>query len=375
VKIHEYQAKALFRECGIPVSRGLLAQTPDEAMRAATELGGPVVVKAQVHAGGRGKAGGVKLAGSPAEAREWAGRILGMNIKGSVVRKVLVEQASDIAREAYLAVIVDRAGKSISFIGSAAGGIDIEEVAAHTPEKIIRFYTESRTFPEAEAARCAAALFESAGPAGAVLDIMRKLFGLFLAKDCSLAEINPLVLNRDGGVIALDGKINFDDNALFRHPEIAALRDLDEENASEIAAREKGLSFVQLEGNIGCMVNGAGLAMATMDMIKFFGGQPANFLDVGGSSNPEKVVNAFGLILATPGVKAILINIFGGITRCDDIARGILAAFDQIEVKVPVVIRLYGTNYEEGMRLLAGTKLITAESLADGVKKAIMAAR
>jgi succinyl-CoA synthetase beta subunit len=375
VKIHEYQAKVLFRDAGIPVSAGMVAATPEEVEQAARTLKGMVAVKAQVHAGGRGKAGGIKLAQTPEEAKTAAQRILGMTIKWSTVRKVLVEKASTIAKEAYLGLIVDRGGKCLTFICSAEGGIEIEEVAAKSPEKILRFQTISREFPEAEARVVAARLFNDPDSVPGVLDIMRKLFALFIATDCSLAEINPLVLTKEGKVIALDGKMNFDDNALHRHPEIEALRDMGEENANEIEAKAKGLSFVQLEGDIGCMVNGAGPAMATMDMIQFFGGKPANFLDVGGSSNPEKVVNAFRLILSNKSIKAILINIFGGITRCDDIARGILTAFQQIEVKVPVVVRLFGTNYEEGMKMLAGTKLITAESLADGVRKAIQIAK
>jgi succinyl-CoA synthetase beta subunit len=374
MKIHEYQAKELFRAQGIPVPRGKVAATPAEAEAIAAEFGVTVAVKSQVHAGGRGKAGGIALARSAAEARAAAGRILGMRIKSSVTRKVLVEEGSAIAREAYLGITLDRSAKSILFIASAEGGVEIEEVAAKSPEKILRFSTASRAFPEAEAAKAAPRLLgdEKAGPA--VLDIMRKLFALFVEKDCSLAEINPLVLTSGGSVIALDGKINVDDNALFRHPDIAALRDLGEENENEILAKEKGLSFVQLDGDIGCMVNGAGLAMATMDMIKLFGGSPANFLDVGGSSNPEKVVSAFKIILGNEKVKAVLINIFGGITRCDDIARGILAAFGQIRISVPVVVRLTGTNAEAGLGLLKGTPLIPATTFSEAVRKVIEAA-
>jgi succinyl-CoA synthetase beta subunit len=374
VKIHEYQAKELFRVQGIPVPRGRVAATPAEAEAIAAEFGGTVAVKAQVHAGGRGKAGGIKLARTPAEAREAASRILGMPIKSSVTRKVLVEEGSEIAREAYLAVTLDRSAKSILFIASAEGGVEIEEVAAKSPEKILRFSTASRAFPEAEAARAAPLLLGDAKAGPAVLDIMRKLFALFVEQDGSLAEINPLVLTRGGAVVALDGKVNFDDNALFRHPDIAALRDLGEENESEILAKEKGLSFVQLDGDIGCMVNGAGLAMATMDMIKLHGGSPANFLDVGGSSNPDKVVSAFQILLGNPKVKAVLINIFGGITRCDDIARGILEAFGRISIKVPVVVRLTGTNAEIGLGLLKDTPLIPATTFSEAVRKAVEAA-
>lgn len=372
MKIHEYQAKQLFREAGIPVPEGRMAVSPEEAAAVAEQFGGLVAVKAQVHVGGRGKAGGIKLARSPEEARSAAEAILGMDIKGSPVRKVLIEQGADIRKEAYLGLILDRAGKALSFIGSAAGGVEIEEVAATSPEKILRFGTTAvSAFPEEEARACAAALFGDAQTVEPVLDIMRKLFTLFVQTDASLAEINPLVLTGDGSVVALDGKINFDDNALFRRPEIEALRDPGEENASELEAREQGLSFVQLEGNIGCMVNGAGLAMATMDAIQFHGGRPANFLDVGGSSNPDKVVHAFRLILGNTDIRSILVNIFGGITRCDDIARGMLEAFQQLDIQVPVVVRLVGTNQEEGLRLLEDTSLIPAQTLTAGVQKAI----
>ncbi len=375
MKIHEYQAKELFRSYGIPVPKGQIATTAEEVGDAARTIGGTVAVKAQVHVGGRGKAGGIKVAETAEAARTVAKQILGMDIKGSTVRKVWVEGAADIDREAYLGIIVDRAVKGITFICSADGGIDIEEVAAKTPERILKFSTLSRTFPEDEAAEVAGKLFEDESTADAVLAIMRDLFKLFVEKDCSLAEINPLVLTGDKQVIALDGKINFDDNALFRMPDIVALRDMDEEDVNEIEAKEKGLSFVQLDGDIGCMVNGAGLAMATMDMIKFFGGAPANFLDVGGSSSPDKVVHAFRLLMGNPKVKAILVNIFGGITRCDDIARGILESYKQIEIGLPIVIRLSGTNAEEGMAMLEGTPLITAETFEDAVKQAIALAK
>ncbi len=373
MKIHEYQAKELFCAYDIPTQGGRLAHTPDEAATAAREMGRMVVVKAQVHVGGRGKAGGVKLANTPDEARERASKILGMDIKGITVRKVLIADAADIAKEAYLAVTLDRTNKGILFIASAAGGIDIEEVAATQPEKILRVSTQSKTFPETDARKAAAALLGAEHEA-AVLDIMRKIFKLFVEKDCSLVEINPLVLTPDGKVVAVDGKINFDDNALFRHPEIEALRDIAEEDANELEAKAKGLSYVQLDGNIGCMVNGAGLAMATMDMIKLFGGQPANFLDVGGSSNPEKVVSAFRILLGTGKVKAVLINIFGGITRCDDIARGILEAFKQMTISVPVVCRLTGTNSAEGLALLKGSSLIPAATFSEAVRRVVEAA-
>lgn len=373
MKIHEFQAKDLFRRYAIHTQAGRVAATPDEAATIAGAIGRTVVVKAQVHAGGRGKAGGVKLAKTPEEAREKAGRILGMDIKGSRVRKVLVADAADIAREVYLAIILDRSVRGILFMASAEGGMEIEELAKTAPEKIHRFHAFSRVFPEGEAARIAPLLFGE-DHAGTILDIMRKLFRLFVELDCSLVEINPLVLTPAGEIIAVDGKINFDDNALFRHPDVEALRDLSEENANEIDAKACGLSYVELDGDIGCMVNGAGLAMATMDMIKLFGGHPANFLDVGGSSNPDKVVNAFRIILSRPGIKSVLINIFGGITRCDDIARGILEAFKRMTIDVPVVVRLTGTNSEEGLALLKGSALIPAATFSEAVRKVIEAA-
>ncbi len=374
MKIHEYQAKELFRAAGMPTQAGQVVETPEQAEDAARAFGRLVVVKAQVHTGGRGKAGGVKLAKTPEEARAKAGQILGMDIKGITVRKVLIADAADIAKEAYVAVTLDRTNKGILFIASAAGGMDIEEVAATQPEKILRVTaTDPAVFPRAAMEPVAAALLgEAAAPA--VLDMLEKMYRLFVEKDCALVEVNPLVLTPSGAVLAVDGKVTFDDNALFRHPELEALRDLGEENANEIKAKEKGLSFVQLDGDIGCMVNGAGLAMATMDMIKLFGGEPANFLDVGGSSNPEKVVSAFEIILSNPRIKAVLINIFGGITRCDDIARGILEAFKRMAIPVPVVVRLTGTNAPQGLELLRGSSLIPAASFSEAVQKVIEAA-
>jgi len=376
MKIHEYQAKALFREYGIAAPDEHLVHTPAEARAAAESFGATVAVKAQVHVGGRGKAGGIKVVHNPEDAFAAAQKILGMDIKGITVKKVtVVESSAAIVREAYLGVILDRGVKGISFICSAEGGVDIEEVAATMPEKIITFHTTSREFPEAEARAVAGQLFQDEATADPVLQVMRGLFKLFVEKDCSLAEINPLVLNSRNEIVALDGKINFDENALYRQPDVLAMRDLDEEDINEIEAKEKGLSFVQLDGDIGCMVNGAGLAMATMDMIQFYGGTPANFLDVGGSSNPEKVVHAFRLLTRNPKVKAILVNIFGGITRCDDIARGMLQAFEQIDITLPIVVRLSGTNAEEGMKLLEGTSLITADSFGGAVQAVIAAAK
>ena len=375
MKIHEYQAKGLFKEYGIPVPEGQLATSADEAVAAYEKFGGVVAVKSQVHVGGRGKAGGIKIAKSADEVREAADAILGLDIKGSIVKKLWVENGSNIAREAYLSVIIDRSSKTIGFICSAEGGVEIEVVAEERPEAILRFNAEGYTFPEEAAQAAAAQLFGEDTPVDQVMDFLRKLFTLFIEKDCDLAEINPLVLTGEGNVIALDGKVVFDDNALFRHPEVEALRDMDEEDANEIDAKEKGLSFIQLDGDIGCMVNGAGLAMATMDMINFHGGSPANFLDVGGSSNPDKVVNAFRLILSSGRVKAVLINIFGGITRCDDIARGILTTFETMDIDVPVVVRLAGTNSEEGNKLLEGSSLIPATSFPDAVKQTIALAK
>jgi succinyl-CoA synthetase beta subunit len=371
MNIHEYQSKSLFRNAGIPVPEGQLALTVDEAVAAWNQLKAPLVaVKAQVHIGGRGKAGGVKLARSEEDVREAAEAILGMDIKGHTVHRLWIEKGSNIAREAYLSVILDRTDKSIGFIASSEGGMDIEEVAEKTPDKILRFGSKDYSFPEAEARKAAAELFGGEGVEGA-LDVMRKLFTLFIEKDLQLAEINPLVLTGDGQVVALDGKITIDDNALMRQADLEALRDMNEENPDEIDAKSKGLAFIQLDGDIGCMVNGAGLAMATLDMINLYGGKPANFLDVGGSSNPEKVVNAFKLILSGGKVKAVLINIFGGITRCDDIAKGILKAYDTMDIHVPVVVRLTGTNAEEGKALLEGSNLIPASTFAEAVQKTI----
>ena len=372
MKIHEYQAKELFAAYGIATQSGEVATTPDEVAAAARKHHGAVVVKAQVHSGGRGKAGGVKVAKSADEAREKSEKIFGLNIKGSIVRKILINDAVDIGREAYMAVTHDRSKRGLLFMACAEGGMEIEELAVKAPEKILRLTTLSKTFPEAEAKKIAAAMFGDEHTA-AVLDIMAKIFKLFVEKDCALVEINPLVLTKQNQVVALDGKVNFDDNAMFRHPEIETLRDLGEEDPNEMAAKEKGLSFVQLEGYIGCMVNGAGLAMATMDMVKLYGGDPANFLDVGGSSNPDKVVEAFKIILGNPKVKAVLINIFGGITRCDDIARGILTAYERMTIGVPVVVRLTGTNSVEGLKLLQGSKLIPAKTFAEAVRKVIEA--
>ena len=371
MKIHEYQAKQLLSQAGIPTPLGLLATTAAKARQAAQKIGLPCALKAQVHTGGRGKAGGVKLAQSPQQAEQLAQQILQLTIKNNPVKKLWIEKALPIKKEIYLSLAIDRSSRQLLFICSDQGGIEIEQVAAENPDAIIRFRTAAGDFPLEQARHAAGKIFADPAQAQSLIDIMQKIFNLPLDKDAGLVEINPLVLTEDDRLIALDAKINFDDNALFRHPDILELRDMDQEVAAEIRARQMGLSFVQLDGNIGCMVNGAGLAMCTMDTIKLFGGRPANFLDVGGSSNPQKVVDAFGLILENKNVRAVLINIFGGITRCDDIARGILQSFEQIDISLPVVVRLSGTNQKEGLSLLKDTNLVTAESLEDAIEKTI----
>lgn len=375
MKIHEYQAKTLFREAGIPAPGGILAVTPDAAAEAARALGLPVVLKAQVHTGGRGKAGGVQVVSTLADVAPTAARILALTIQGLPVRGILVTPAVDIASEVYLSLLVDRGTRETVFIGCAEGGVDIEQTARETPGKILRLPVEPDRLAslegDASTAAFARRLFRDEEQARQATAIMARMARLFIEKDCSLIEINPLVVTGGGDVLALDAKVLLDDNALFRHPELAALRDLDSEDADELAAKEAGLSFIRLDGDIGCMVNGAGLAMATMDTIHHFGGRPANFLDVGGSSDPAKVVTAFRVILQDPKVKVILINIFGGITRCDDIARGILQSLSECDVPVPIVIRLIGTNQAEGRRLLEGARLIPAATLEEAAVKAV----
>jgi succinyl-CoA synthetase beta subunit len=353
VNIHEYQAKEIFRRHGIPVPPGEVAGTPEEAEQIARRYQGTVVVKAQVHAGGRGKAGGVKLAKTPAEARQVASTILGMQIKGLTVHRVLVTPAAEIASEAYAGVIVDRASKRPVFMVSPAGGIDIEEVAATTPERILRLPVDPRYgLLPFEALRMGFFLYPDLTRARAAATILRQLYQAFLESGASLAEINPLVTTPAGEVLALDAKMVIDDNELERRPALAALRDESAEAPSEVAARKANLTFIKLDGNVGCVVNGAGLAMATMDLVKYYGGEPANFLDIGGSSSPTKVVNALRIITADPNVKAILFNIFGGITRTDDVANGIVAATKDNPLKVPIVIRLTGTNEEIAVQIL-----------------------
>lgn len=376
MKLHEYQSKMIFAKYGIPIPNGRVAATAEEAKHIAEELGGRVVVKSQVLVGGRGKAGGVKVARDPKEAGEFADQILAMHIKGLPVRKVLVDEAAAIEHEIYFSITNDRAAKMPVMIASAAGGIDIEEVAATTPEKIIKVHIDPllglRDFQSRDIA--------------ASIDLPRELWrdfskiaaGLwrsYLETDATLAEINPLVITKDRHLVALDGKMIIDDNALFRHPELAEIRDIDEEAPAETEARRHGLSFIKLDGDIGCMVNGAGLAMTSMDIVKLFGGEPANFLDIGGGAKADKVAAAMRIILSDPSVKAILFNIFGGITRGDEVARGILVAMEEVKPNVPMVIRLVGTNAEEGRRLLENANMITAETLADAAKKAVAAAK
>jgi succinyl-CoA synthetase beta subunit len=372
VNIHEYQAKEILRGLGVPIPQGLVAETPEEAEQIAKRIGKPVVVKAQVHAGGRGKAGGVKLAKTPAEAKEKAAAILGMQIKGLTVTKVLVTEAADIASEAYIGVILDRASKKPVFMVSAAGGIDIEEVAATTPEKIVKLPVDTRFgLMPFQAMQLGFSLYDDMAKARAAGRIMQQLYIAFIQSGCSLAEINPLVVTPNGDVVALDAKMVIDDNELDRRPALAALRDESAEAPSEVEARHANLTFIKLEGNVGCCVNGAGLAMATMDLVKYYGGEPANFLDIGGSSNPEKVIAALRIITEDPNVKAILFNIFGGITRTDDVANGIVTATAQSPLKVPIVIRLTGTNEEIALKILKEHGYSASSDMDEAVQQAV----
>ncbi len=376
MKIHEYQAKEIFAASGIPVPPGEMATTSLEAVGIAERVGRPVMVKAQVHVGGRGKAGGIKYAENAEAAKVLAQSILGMDIKGLTVKKVLVTAAEDIITESYVGIILDRNTKQPVIMVSSAGGVDIEEVAAKTPEKIFKLYIDPVLGLKSYQARnLAYKLYRDIGQVRQAADIIMKLYDVFWKVDASLAEINPLIVNPGGEVIALDAKINIDDNGLFRQREVAAMRDPDAEEPAEAQAREADLSYVKLDGNIGCIVNGAGLAMATMDLVKRYGGEPANFLDIGGSSSPQKVVAAMNIILSDPNVEAILINIFGGITRCDDVARGIVEAFKQFKPSVPVVVRLTGTNEQEAADILKSFNLPFGVTLDDVVKKAIKLAR
>ena len=376
MNIHEYQARDILREHGVPVPPGGVASTAEEAEKLAAEYGGQVVVKAQVHAGGRGKAGGVKLAGNAAEAREHAGRILGMEIKGLTVEKVLVAPAEDIASEAYVGIVMDRKSKRAVFMVSREGGVDIEEVAATNPDAIRKLAVDPRYgLLPFEAYTLATALYDDTKQQRAAARIMQQLYEAFVASGASLAEINPLVTTPAGEVKALDAKFNIDENELFRLPKIEALRDTSAEPETETMARAAGLTFIKLDGDIGNVVNGAGLAMATMDLIKFYGGEPANFLDIGGSSNPEKVVNALKIITSDPNVKVICFNIFGGITRCDDVANGIVTATKQIDIEVPLVIRLTGTNEEEALKILEKAGFSATTSMDDVVQRAVELAK
>ncbi|MFC4486935.1 ADP-forming succinate--CoA ligase subunit beta [Tepidiphilus baoligensis] len=384
MKIHEYQAKEVLRKFGIRTPKGGPAFSVEEAMKVAESLGGPVwVVKAQIHAGGRGKGGGVKLARSLDEVRQHASAILGMRLvthqtgpEGQIVKRLLIEEGADIKHEYYVSVLTDRATQKVAVLASSEGGMEIEEVAAKTPEKILKTFIDPIVgFPDEEAERLARGIGIPDASVPAAVDTLKKLYTCYMETDASLAEINPLILEGDGGIKALDAKFNFDDNALFRHPEIVAYRDLDEEDPDEVEASKYGLSYIALDGNIGCLVNGAGLAMATMDTIKLFGGEPANFLDVGGGATTEKVTAAFKIMLRNPKVKGILVNIFGGIMRCDTIANGVVAAAREVQLNVPLVVRMKGTNEDIGKKILAesGLPIISAETMADAAQKIVAA--
>jgi succinyl-CoA synthetase beta subunit len=365
----------IFAQYGLPVSGFDVATSPADARAAAERRGGSVVVKAQVHVGGRGKAGGVKLARDADEAERYAESILGMDIKGLTVEKIVVAEAVDIDREYYIGIVVDRATKKPVYMVSSEGGVDIEEVARETPEKIHKHSIDpERGLSDVEAAELAAKIESDPRVAAQVADAILRLYAAFVGSDASLAEINPLVVTADGIVRAIDAKMNIDDNALYRHEDIAAMRDASTETVELTKARELGLSFVKLDGNVGCLVNGAGLAMTTMDLIKQHGGEPANFLDIGGSSNPEKVAIALEIITSDPKVRSILINIFGGITRCDDVARGLAHALERTASDVPIVVRLTGTNEEEARRVLAEHDLVTADTMDEAVEKAVVLA-
>jgi len=376
VNLHEYQARTLLKAAGIPMFEGDVASTPGEAESIARRIGGTVVIKAQVHVGGRGKAGGVKLARNPGEAADYASQILGMKIKGLVVHRVLVVPAADIATESYVGLIMDRETQRPVFMVSSAGGVDIEEVAAKTPEKITRLPVDPvYGLLTHQALTLAFSLYTDFRHVRAAARIMEQLYAVFTTNGASLAEINPLVTTPDGRVLALDAKVVIDDNELDRRPDLALLRDETAEEPTEVAARRANLSFIKLDGNVGCVVNGAGLAMATMDLVKYYGGEPANFLDIGGSSNPEKVINALKIITSDANVKAILFNIFGGITRTDDVANGIVAATRQCKVEVPIVIRLTGTNEVEAIRILESVGMRALSDMDQAVEQVVKLAR
>lgn len=372
MKLHEYRSKQLFSKFGIPIPRGRVAMTAHEAKAIARELGCPVVIKAQVLVGGRGKAGGIRLVHTPEEAEEAATQVLGMRINGLPVRKVLVDEAAEIRSEIYLGVTNDRVIRSPVMMASSEGGVDIEEVARTQPDKIVRTYIDPLLGMRDHQARFLAVAIELTREHWRdFVNIASGLYQAYKSSDATLAEINPLVITGDNRLLALDGKMVLDDNALFRHSDLAEMRDIDEEEAIEREARRFGLSYVKLDGSIGCMVNGAGLAMATMDVIKLYGGEPANFLDIGGGAGADKVAAALQLILKDPNVKVVMFNIFGGITRCDEVARGILTTLEEIETDLPMIARLVGTNEEEGRRLLAEADMVTATSLADAAEKAV----
>jgi len=376
LKLHEYQSKQLFARYGVPIPKGDIATTPEQARQIAARLDSRVVVKAQVLVGGRGKAGGIRLADDPDEAEQIARQILGMKIKGLPVRKVLLDEAADIETEIYLGIVIDRAQRRAVMMASAEGGVEIEEVARVTPERIFKITIDPFLGLQPYQGRSLA--FGIGLPKqllSSFVKIAQGLYRAFLECDASLAEINPLVVTEEGQLLAVDGKMLLDDNALFRHFELAEMRDADEETPEEQEARRHGLSYVKLGGEIGCMVNGAGLAMATMDITKLYGGEPANFLDIGGGAQAEKVAAALRIILSDPNVRAVLFNIFGGITRCDEVARGILAALEEVPTEVPMVARLVGTNEQEGRRLLAAADMITATTLAEAAQKAVAAAQ
>ena len=386
MKIHEYQGKEIFRRFGLPTPRGIPAFTVDEAVKAAESLGGPVwVVKAQIHAGGRGKGGGVKVARSLDEVRARAGEILGMRLvthqtgpAGQQVRRLLIEEGADIRKELYVGMVVDRTTQRVCLMASSEGGMDIEEVAAKTPEKIHKVFIDPvRGLSDAEASDVAKRIGIPDACSAEARAVLQGLYRAFDETDASLAEINPLVVTGDGRVVALDAKLNFDSNALYRHPDILEMRDLDEEDPAEIEASKFDLSYISLDGTIGCLVNGAGLAMATMDTIKLYGGEPANFLDVGGGATAEKVTEAFKIMLKSPGLKAILVNIFGGIMKCDTIAEGIVAASKAVSLGVPLVVRMKGTNEDLGKQILAdsGLPIITANNMAEAAQKVVAAAK
>ncbi|MGI9535081.1 MAG: ADP-forming succinate--CoA ligase subunit beta [Thermodesulfobacteriota bacterium] len=385
MNIHEYQAKELLSNYGVRVPIGKVAFNAEEAKLIAQDLNAEkLVVKAQIHAGGRGKGGGVKVANSPEEVEAISSEMLGMRLvthqtgpEGKIVSKVLVEEASDIAKEFYLGMVIDRSREQIVIMASSEGGTEIEEVAQNTPEKILKVYTDSTTGIQPFQCRKIAYFLGLEGKAvNKAVSFIISLYNLFTDKDCSLAEINPLVLTGDGEILALDGKLNFDDNAIFRHKDIAELEDISEEDELELEAKEVGISFVNLEGNIGCLVNGAGLAMATMDIIKFHGGEPANFLDVGGGATTEQVTKAFKMILSDDNVKAVFVNIFGGIMKCDTIAEGIISAANEVGIKVPLIVRLEGTNVEKGREMLSnsGLNIESGTDMRDAASKAVQAA-